>query len=71
MLAAITRYRLRPTSDLSGVDVIHRTKKSSGPILALVLGAVGCMGHPKSHALAQQQAGAKEAIYKCDTPGIH
>ena len=50
--------------------MIHRTQKSLGPILALVLGAVGCMGHPENHALAQQQAGAKEAIYKCDTPGI-
>jgi hypothetical protein len=28
------------------------------------------MGHPESRVLAQQQTGAKEAIYKCDTPGI-
>lgn len=70
MLAATTQYRLRPTSDPYGVDVIHRTKNSSVLVLALVVGAVVFMGHPESRALAQQQAGAKEAIYKCDTPGI-
>ncbi len=70
MLAATTQYRLRPTSDPYGVDVIHRTKNSSVLVLALVVGAVVFMGHPDNRALAQQQAGAKEAIYKCDTPGI-
>lgn len=37
--------------------------------LALVVGAVVFMGHPENRARAQQ-AGVKEAIYKCDTPGI-
>ncbi|MDE1155560.1 MAG: hypothetical protein PW735_07480 [Acidobacteriaceae bacterium] len=28
------------------------------------------MSHPENRVLAQQSAGVKEAIYKCDTPGI-
>jgi hypothetical protein len=28
------------------------------------------MSHPENRVRAQQRAGAKEAIYKCDTPGI-
>ena len=70
MLPATTQYRLRPTSDPQGVDVIRRTKCSSAAVLALVVGAVVFMGHPENRVLAQQQARAKEAIYKCDTPGI-
>ena len=50
--------------------MILRTKCSSSAVLALVVGAVVFMGHPENRACAQQQAGVKEAIYKCDTPGI-
>ncbi len=50
--------------------MIRRTKCSSAAVLALVVGAVVFMGHPEYRVRAQQQAGAKEATYKCDTPGI-
>lgn len=49
--------------------MIRHTKNSSVPVLALVIGAVVFMGHPENRARAQQ-AGVREAIYKCDTPGI-
>ena len=50
--------------------MICRTKCSSAAVLALVAGAVAFMSHPENRAFAQQPAGGKEAIYKCDTPGI-
>ena len=50
--------------------MICRTKCSSAAVLALFAGAVAFGSPPESGALAQQQAGAKEAVYKCDTPGI-